>query len=71
MKFPDQTEAQVPSICDVMKYLPREMLLLDFLHASKMFVCPPPHHTHTHKKKPLYVFFNASSYEKMLKAEQL
>lgn len=41
MKFPDQTEAQVPSICDVMQYLAREMLLLDFLHASKI-VCPPP-----------------------------
>lgn len=56
MKFPDQTEAQVPGICDVMKYLPREMLLLDFLHASKMVVCPPPHHTHTQKKAIICIF---------------
>lgn len=56
MKFPDQTEAQVPSIYDVMKYLPREMLLLDFLHASKMVVCPPPHHTHTQKKAIICIF---------------
>lgn len=41
MKFPDQTEAQVPGIWDVMQYLPREMLLLDFLHASKIVVRPP------------------------------
>lgn len=55
MKFPDQTEAQVPGICDVMKYLPREMLLLDFLHASKMVVCPPPHHKK--KKKAIICIF--------------
>jgi len=66
MKFPDQTEAQVPGICDVMQYLPREMLLLDFLHASKIVVSSP-----TTKKKCHYVFLNASSYEKMLRAKQL
>lgn len=65
MKFPDQTEVQVPGICDVMQYLPREMLLLDFLHASKIVACPP------HQKKCHYVFLNASSSEKMLRAEQL
>lgn len=68
MKFPDQTEAQVPDICDVMKYLPREMMLLDFLHASEMVVSPSPSHTHTQSHS---VFLNASSYEKMLRAEQL
>lgn len=65
MKFPDQTEAQVPGIWDVMQYLPREMLLLDFLHASKIVVHPPL------KKKCHYVCPNASSSEKMLRVKQL
>lgn len=51
MKFPDQTEAQVPGICDVMQYLSREMLLLDFSHASKIVVCPLP----LPKKMPLCI----------------
>lgn len=66
MKFPDQTEAQVPGICDVMQYLSREMLLLDFSRASKIVVRPLPLPPKCH-----YVFLSASSYEKMLRAEQL
>lgn len=74
MKFPDQTEAQVPGICDVMQYLPREMLLLDFLHASQIVVCPVPSRPISPpppQKKCHYVFLNVSSNKKMLRAEQL